>query len=87
MTIPGENLGYIICLGGRSDVYFSRLLFTATKATAIYIAQQSRAHIENGIFKDGIAPSGAGFIAGDNSTVELYSSTFLNNTANGGPAE
>jgi hypothetical protein len=61
-------------------------MFAGNKASAICSAQHSRAWIDGGVFKDGRAPFGAGFIASDDSTVEVYSSNFVNNTGEGGTA-
>ena len=80
VTFPGQNPS-IFFLGDRTDVYFTRPLFISNKAIGIYAAQHSTVHILGGVFKDGVAPSGAGFIASGNSTVEIDSSSFVNNTA------
>jgi hypothetical protein len=87
VTLPGEKLPSLICLGGRTHVHFNQPLFIGNKAAAIFSAEQSKVHIEGGVFKNGSAPSGSGFIARGNSTVEVHSSQFLNNNAMGGAGE
>jgi hypothetical protein len=83
MSVPGADIPSILCLPGRANIIFKSPTFIGNNATSIYTMQSATARIEDGLFRDGVAPSGPGFIARGSSTVEIFRSRFINNTCFG----
>jgi len=74
---------------GRGHLHFKRPVFIGNNASALYIGQDATARIDDGLFRDAVVPSGAGFVARGRSKVVVNRSQFLNNTSTGwwaGPA-
>jgi len=89
ISIPDAAVPAVICQMGRGHLHFKRPVFIGNNASALYIGQDATARIDDGLFRDAVVPSGAGFVARGRSKVVVNRSQFLNNTSTGwwaGPA-
>ena len=82
-TDPKAILPAVVCLTDRASARFRRPVFQGNTATGVLTEGNATARIEDGVFNDGLAPAGASFVARGTSTIEIYRSTFVNNTSIG----
>jgi hypothetical protein len=83
VSLPGAEEPSVICQTGQTEIHYKRPIFTGNNASAIVIGDDALAHIADGIFRDALVLSAAGFIARGRSNVVVSRSKFLNNTASG----
>ena len=82
-TGPSAVLPAVVCLTDRASARFRWPVFQGNTATGVLTEGNATVLIEDGRFDDGLAPAGASFVARGTSTIEIYRSTFVNNTSTG----